>query len=672
MAPLVLTRAQHFSRHVCEFGDLMHRNIDGTSTPGRVHPSAVADALELSIQDDLCRTEFNAGNPDDLRTLAHWAGRCGYFEAEIRAGKVPDLRPRIPIPEVVRWLQLNVSPHPERFRAVVEALKTVEANFLRADIKRLMSCGTVWRQQLVVKVYWLDRKNRERLRRQIGIHRCKHTWCPTCGRSRQAQFTSEIEKILILARDIGFHEGHGRLLTLTVPNGKDILELRDQAHTAFAKLQRTRWWNRHVFGWVRGSEVVAGKDGNWNLHLHLLVVFWSPKVSYQEFGRMWTQELGGPRENGRGYVVDFERLESKRWARKDGSGGSLKRRGGLIQAARYITKYLTKAEELRNIASGPGGLAHLVRSTKGLRRFSVGGGCAVLRRAAKVLIPSRSFQAEEALAGTYLHEGRPPWRVEEVNPETGEARDVPPERLMDERQRALERWGEILETNPIPNRGQALPGRVVGVPCGPRGRYRRVGVMPLAGPGPTVEAFERSAASSIIGIRALLGPWKVYRWQELSHKTGKTLKFAAILPSARYTWKAAQAAIRTEMARESDGWNALRRRANCEASKFLLAPLARLDAYRSLQANLPEEKERLHSDVKMACNHAKEKVQDLAYERFAEGSPSANLERLLHLLRHPKEFLYTVSLDQKMMSLQVQQGELMGSVPSASIIRAVP
>ena len=646
-APLVLTRAQHFSRPVREFGDLMHRNIDETSTPGRVHPSAVANALESSIQNDLCTTGFDPENADDLRTLAHWAGRCGYFEAEIRAGKDPDPRPRIPIPEVARWLRLNVSPHPERFREVVEALRTVEANFLRAEVKRLMSCGTVWRQQLVVKVYWLDRKNRERLRRQIGIHRCKHAWCPTCGRSRQAQFTSEIEKILILARDFGFHEGHGRLLTLTVPNGKDIRELRDQAHTAFAKLQRTRWWNRQVFGWVRGSEVVTGKDGNWNLHLHLLVVFWSPKLSYQELGRMWTQELGGPRENGRGYVVDFERLEAKRWTRKDGGDGSLKRRGGLIQAARYITKYLTKAEELRNLELGPGGLAHLVGSTKGLRRFSVGGGCAVLRRAAKVLIPSRSFQAEEALAGTYLHEGRRPWRVEEVNPETGEVRDVSPGRLMDERQRALERWGEILETNPVPTHGQALPGRVVGVPCGPRGRYRRVGAMPLSGPSPTVEAFERSSASPLIGVRALLGPWKVFRWQEKSIKTERILRFAAVLPATRYSWKATQVAIRTELALAMNGWDALRRKADREASRFLLDPLAQLDAYRSLQGNLPREKDRVLSEVKVACDSVREKIQEMAYERIAEGNPSASLERLLYLVRRPKEFMDTIAFDQR-------------------------
>ena len=99
-----------------------------------------------------------------------------------------------------------------------------------------------------------------------------------------------------------------------------------------------------------------------------------------------------------------------------------------------------------------------------MRRFAVGGGCAVLRKAASILLPRRAFLAEEALAGAWLHQGRTPWRVEAVDPDTGEVVDVDPEHLGDGRQRALAVWGEVLGTNPVPKPGQALPGRVVGVP----------------------------------------------------------------------------------------------------------------------------------------------------------------------------------------------------------------
>ncbi|WP_420843209.1 protein rep [Geothrix oryzisoli] len=572
--------------------------------------------------------------------------RWGYFEAAAGAEKSSGPHHRLPLEEVARWIRDQVSPYPDLFKEVVEACKALEKRFLLADVKRLESCGTVWWSQHIVRVFWKDRHGHERLRRQIGIHRCKHAWCPTCGRSRQAQLTAEIERMLILSRDFGLHEGHGRLVTLTVPNGRCIYTLREQAHKAFAKLQRTRWWNRFAFGWVRGSEVVTGQDGDWNLHVHLLVIFWAPKVSYQQLGRVWTQELGGTRENGRRFVVDCESLESKRWGRKDGRPGDLKRRGGLVRAARYIFKYLTKAEDLKNLRGGPGGLAHLVGATKGLRKFSVGGGCSVLRRAANTLLPSRMFQAEEALAGTYLNQGRPPWRVEVVNPETGEIRDGPPERLKDPRQGALERWGEILETNPIPTQGQALPGRVVGVPCGPRGRYRRAGVMPLAGLGPTVVEFERRGNASICGVRALLGEWKVKRWQEQSQKSARTLKFAAVLPSKRYSWGRAQAAIKAALAHGADGWTNMRLAANREASSILLDPLARLDAHRALMANLPNTEDQAKVEVKNACDLAKERIQDLAYEQFADGHANAHLENLLHLVRHPNTCWKALALDQ--------------------------
>ncbi|MBK8793918.1 MAG: protein rep [Holophaga sp.] len=448
----------------------------------------------------------------------------------------------------------------------------MEKRYLKAQTDRLEGCDTVWCRQHIVRIFWRDRWGRERLRRQIGIHRCRHAWCPKCGRSRQAKLSSETEKTLLLARDFGFHEGHGRLVTLTVPNGSNLLLLRDQAHHAFAKLQRTRWWNRHVFGWIRGSEVVTGKDGNWNLHLHLLVIFWSPKVSYQQIGRVWTQELGGPRENGLNYVVDCESLELKRWVRRDGKEGTRKHRGGLASAARYITKYLSKPEDFHKLKAGPGGLAHLIGATRGLRRFSMGGGCSILRNAAHVLLPVRAFQAEEAMAETYLYEGRPPCRVEIVDPETGEVREVAAERLRDDRQKALDRWGTHLETNPEPNPRQSLPGRVVGVPCGHGGKFRRLGAMPLAGSGPTIREFERKGHQCIQGMRGLIGPWKIVRWQEPSRSPGKILYFSAVLPAARYSLRKLRASIRTELAYGSHGWACLRRSANVAGSSFLKDP----------------------------------------------------------------------------------------------------
>jgi hypothetical protein len=76
----------------------------------------------------------------------------------------------------------------------------------------------------------------------------------------------------------------------------------------------------------------------------------------------------------------------------------------------------------------------------------------------------------------------------------------------------------------------------------------------------------------------------------MNEKTGKALKFAAVLPATRFTWAAAQAAIRVELAYGKDQWTLLRRTANYEASAILLDPLAHLDASRNIMSNLLEGK----------------------------------------------------------------------------------
>lgn len=618
-------------------------NPEEVKSPARwVEPAELARDLRASIVADHDPAHLDPESPEDHARLARWARPYGWFEADVRASsEEPDPRPRIPDEEVAAWIGQEVSPHPHRWQETTAAVGELEKRYLKAQADRLESCGTVWWKKHVLRIFWKDRRGRERLRRQVGIHRCKHAWCPTCGRSRQAKLTAEIERLLVLTKDFGLHEGHARLVTLTVPNGPDVEELKRMAHVGFAKLQRTRWWNRNAFGWVRGSEVVTGEDGDWNLHIHLLAIFWSPRVSYQKLGEVWTRELGGPREGDKNYVVDLETLEKKRWVRKDGKSGDLTRKGSLVRAARYITKYITKAEELAKLKSGPGGLAHLFSATRGLRRFAVGGGCSVLRRAAGVLLPGSAFQAEEAIAGTYLHEGRAPWRVEEMDPETGEIRDVPPERLADERTRAMKTWGTILETNPVPRERQALPGHVVGVPAGPKGRYRRIGPMPLAGGHPRVQDFERAEAKAerwvnftlaltttlmtvlnpeperrvrkgltaamriwfrrswkkhrrtmglqLEGARALIAgnDWSVYRWEETTKK-GKTLRFAAVLPRVRYAWRPVRQAILGQLAHGSDEWTLRRRQAAKAGAEILLDPLARRDHIHAIKAALDD------------------------------------------------------------------------------------
>jgi hypothetical protein len=572
-----------------------------------ITPQAVAQALRESLdredsplqEGDLLRWGVGYGLEAQLRQVLdpEWSPQRYSVTGEVLAD--PPLKGR----EALQALRGLISAHPEAFQDVEQAVAQLRRHWVKGQAEKLEACGSTWRGH-VVRIFWRDRKGRERLRRQIGIHRCKGAWCPSCGRTRQASLAGQVEKLLVLAEDWGFHAGHARLVTLTTPNGSHLPTLREQAHQAFARLQRTRWWNRHTFGFVRGSEVKTGEDGNWNFHIHFLLIFWHPRMDYADLSDHWTAALGGQREGEKNFTVDVESLEAKAWERKDGKGGILGRRN-LVRAARYISKYLCKGEELANLKKGPGGLSHLVASTKGMRRAAFGGGCAVLRRTAHVLMPKQLHQAEELLAGSPLHEGRSPLRLEVMDPETGELVDLDPAPLEDARTQGLRAWGEALETNPDviseasarKGKGWKLPGRVVGIPCGPNGRHRRIGVVPLASAQPTVKAFEawkRQAGEDLPppcpleGVRALVagGAWRVYRWDRISRKTGRLLHYAAVLPAERYAWRPVRAAVLAGFGR--DTWAAMRARAHAIYAEQAVDGRMKEDAKRQIGTGLKQ------------------------------------------------------------------------------------
>ena len=566
------------------------------SHPEPIRPGQVAAEVRAFLAEDR-----EAGRVDQGDVL-RW-GRAAGLDATLRRVLEPEWRPRAydvtgealadaPLThrQAREAMHQLVSYHPDTFQQFEGAVGDLQRLWLKAQADKLGACGTTWRGH-VVRVFWRDRKGRERLRKQVGIHRCKGAWCPSCGRTRQAIIAGEVEKLLVLAEDWGFHTGHARLVTLTSPNGDHLPTLREGTHEAFARLQRTRWWNRHVFGFVRGSEVVTGEDGRWNFHIHLLVIFWHPRMDYAEISDAWTRAMGGKRD-GKNYVCDVESLERGAWKRKDGGEGPLARRN-LARAARYISKYISKPEELAKLKAGPGGLGHLLCSTKGMRRAAFGGGCAVLRRTAHVLMPRQLHQAEEILAGGHLHEGRTPIRVEVMNPETGELVDLDPTAPDEGRTAALRAWGEALETNPEPRKGWKLPARVVGIPCGERGRHRRIGDVPMASPQPTVKAFERWEAreegpAPLEGVRALVsgGRWRVYRWDRWSKKRGKLQHFAAVLPASRFAWRPIQAAVLARLG--LDRWAPSRAKANAAHAGLAVGEDARTDTRRHLRAGVSE------------------------------------------------------------------------------------
>lgn len=583
-----------------------------------IAPRVLAEALDRSIRNDHEPRAFHPEDGGDLLTLARWGRNAGLEAPAREALKIPAAQIRVEPEELAAYLASHVSPHPERFAEVVAGCKAFERWALARDSERLKGCGHPWGH--VVRLFWKDRKNRERIK-TLGLHSCKHRWCPRCGRPRQQKLSDEIERCLELAREWGFTEGHVRFVTLTIPNGASIPELRERAHTSWAKLQRTRWWPKHVFGWFRGTEVVTGDDGAWNLHLHVVVLLWSPWISYQQLDRVWTREAGIAREGGKNLVVDVEKL---RRVRNEARGR------GLTRAAKYIVKYITKREELTKLRNGPGGLAHLVGSTRRMRAFAVGGGCSVLRRLLDVLLPAWALRAEQAIEDTHLSQGVAPWRAEEVDPQTGEARDIePPSPFVDAAERR--RW-EVL--------GRALEqmGGTVGLPCGPKGRFRRVGSLPLRSQSPTVTAWKKAPA--LEGLRALVahGVWKLHTWEDAVKEyrtvggkrvpTGGTriLKYSAVLPARRYAWRPIAQAVWAAMVSDAGRWSRRRAegfRAHADAK---VGAIDQLDHLRAM--NAVDQEDRAHTGRKTTTRRAllARKLEDLLVFWMGE-EPETYLER---------------------------------------------
>ena len=375
-----------------------------------------------------------------------------------------------------------------------------------------------------------------------------------------------MERIIELAREWGFDEGNLRFVTLTVPNGSTIPALRSEAHEAWARLQRTRWWPGRVFGWFRGSEVITGQDGRWNLHLHIVVFLWSKQISYQNVWQAWEAACGSR------YQVDVEDL---RQIRRKAKGR------GTSRAVHYITKYIAKREELTKLREGPGGLAHLFSATRGMRTFAVGGGCSVLRRMLDVLMPTWALQAERVMLDAELRDGFPPFRAEEVDPLTGEVMETAiPKPYLDEQERAL--W--LALASPL----WFSATQTVGRRAGPRGQFRRLGILPYQGDPITLAEHERGRLQQ--GIRSLVagGHWRVHRWEEVSSKSGKVHHFSVALPRGRYAWRPVAAEVWKAMGLDQTEWARMRRKAFRGHADAKVGPLDHRDYLHAIRAALDD------------------------------------------------------------------------------------
>ncbi|MDP1832618.1 MAG: protein rep [Geothrix sp.] len=525
-------------------------------------PGEVAAALRDSISQDHLDRTLHPEDAEDGRELARW-GRA--FGLAHDAHEALGLEPwkRLSLDDLAAFVAKTISPHPSVFAEKAEAMQELEGRRLWQEGKRLDSCGTPWGR--IVRLFWKDRKGREIMRTR-GVHSCKHRWCPRCGKPRQTRLAGQMERVVELAREWGFNEAHLRFVTLTVPNGENVTDLREKAHSAWARLQRTRWWPARVFGWFRGSEVITGKDGRWNLHLHVVVILWSRQISYQNVWDAWEVACG------KRYQVDIEGLRDIRRKAKG---------RGTTRAIHYISKYIAKREDLAKLKAGPGGLAHLFSGTRGMRTFAMGGGCSVLRRLLDVLMPTWALQAERVMEDAEMRDGKAPFRCEEVDTSTGEIMEATiPKPYLDAREKA--RWRALAEPLWFDST------RTVGRKAGPRGQFRRIGILPFQGEVTTLDDHRKGRPQQ--GIRALVagGRWRVQQWEELSKKTGKVLKFSVVLPIGRYAWRPIAAEVWAAMGLDQGGWAKARRAAFRAHSNAAMDPLAKRDNMHIIKAALDD------------------------------------------------------------------------------------
>ncbi len=575
-----------------------------------IQPAEVAGHLAESIERDLLAAAWRADDPAAVATAARWGGawllerkarRSAAAGARLQARKgnrkeaaelqaIADRPGPLRPADLERWVRLRVSPWPDRWACLVEILRRVEAKALGREVERLVECGHPWGR--VVRLFWKGAKGE--FSRMYGLHRCKSRHCPHCGRRRQAQRSEDIQRVLAIAEEWGLGLANVRFLTLTVRNGQDIPELKAKLHKAWARIQRRRWWPRWVACWFRGTECVTGEDGAWNVHLHLVLVLWSHRMSYANLWDEWETAVGERSQ------VDIDRLHSQK-------ARDARKRGGLVAAARYVTKYIGKAEEVTNLTKGPGGLAHYASSTRRLRAFACGGAAPLLRRLAGVLLPTWAPRVEGILEDAHLWRGMPPRRAEEINPETGEAfACVAPSPALDARERAqaVALAGPLLQQ-----------GGTVGMPCGPRGRWRRIGWNPVRGRFRSVKAHEKREPLDELHQLVNEGRWKLQAVED-TLKNGRKVRFRVVLPAGRFAWRDVARRVWHRLAQDVGAWAQRRQEAFQAWAEARMEPLERRNSMGALlegmaQARAGAELEARRFDGELTAERRKE-VADAA------------------------------------------------------------
>jgi hypothetical protein len=266
---------------------------------------------------------------------------------------------------------------------------------------RLAECGTFPRGKMTL--YYRGGE-----RQELGAHQCGHRACPRCGKRRGRRLGASMALALDRIREWGWRSDRVRFATLTIPNTTSAADGLQALSEAWHRVLANRRFSSLIAGGFRCFEVKAGNDGKWNVHLHAILYLWAPGIPYQTIREVW--DKAARNDSGTSYNQRFDELRKKAKPRPGETKESA--------AARYLTKYLAKWEDMEGARQAPGGLPHLLAALEGRRMFSAWGLGSAARKIARLEKPEWMERYELSATG-YQQGGEAPIAAEVDSPWLG-------------------------------------------------------------------------------------------------------------------------------------------------------------------------------------------------------------------------------------------------------------
>jgi hypothetical protein len=148
-------------------------------------------------------------------------------------------------------------------------------------------------------------------KKRVVFH-CKLRICPRCAWLKQKvlmdKYLPYVEHLAKHIKDLRA-KMRGRIpriglrhVTLTIKNVDDLAAGVDKLRNAFVNLRHQLYYKARILGGIYGVESPVGRDGKWNVHLHLL--YYGYFIPQAKLSDDWERLTGGSRVTDIRYVYD--------------------------------------------------------------------------------------------------------------------------------------------------------------------------------------------------------------------------------------------------------------------------------------------------------------------------------------------------------------------------------